>query len=185
MTTGHIFIAQSLDGFIARPDHGLDWLMKFQVEDDDNGYGYFISSMDCIVMGRGSFLNVLSFGEWPYELPVIVLSNTLSQNDIPENIADKVILSQLSPPELMGMLTDLGWNRAYIDGGQVIQSFLRDDLIDDMVLTQIPILIGKGIPLFGELDRDVDLLHMDTSSAPSGLVSSFYKVVKKPLVLTN
>jgi len=176
MTTGHIFIAQSLDGYIARPDHSLDWLMKQTTEGEDHGYDDFIATVDGIVMGRGSFLNALTFDTWPYDIPVIVLSKTLRDKDVPAALTDKVILSQLPPRDLMGMLADLGWQRAYIDGGKVVQSFLREGLINDIILTQIPILIGRGIRLFGDLNQDIDMKHLGTKSFASGLVTSFYKL---------
>ena len=83
-------MAMSLDGFVARKNHGLDWLMKQKTEGEDHGYEAFQARMDGIVMGRGSYQNVLSFGEWPYTKPVIVMSKTLQQNDVPKELADKV-----------------------------------------------------------------------------------------------
>ncbi len=176
MTTGHIFIAVSLDGFIARQDGDIDWLMKQQTADEDHGYDAFMASVDGLIIGRGSFEKVLSFDDWPYHKPVVVLSRTLSDADIPGELRNKVRLSSLEPGELMRELGHEGWQRAYVDGGKVIQSFLRAGLISDITLTHIPILIGQGLPLFGGLDRDVDLEHRETRSFPSGLVSSTYRI---------
>ena len=128
-------------------------------------------------MGRGSFQTVLTFGEWPYKKPVMVMSSTLSQRDIPDAISDKVTLTQLDPPQVMRMLEEEGWSRVYVDGGKVVQSFFRAGLISEMTLTRVPILIGDGIPLFGTLERDVDLEHLDTRSFPSGLVTSRYRTI--------
>lgn len=180
MTSGHVFIATSLDGFIARKDGSLDWLMKQSVEGEDYGYDGFIESVDGLVMGRGTFEQVLSFGEWPYPKPVIVLSATLSQGDLRPDLAGKVTIRNEAPKAVMTDLERQGWRRAYIDGGKVIQSFLRAGLIEDLVLTRVPVLLGEGIPLFGLLDRDIDLKHMETNSFPSGLVSSRYRVVPAP-----
>ncbi len=172
-------MAMSLDGFVARENSELDWLMKQNVEGEDHGYVAFMGSVDGLVMGSGSYKTVLGFEEWPYEKPVIVLSNTLSDADIPEELRGKVSVSTLTPKELMQSLAEQGWTRAYIDGGKIIQSFMRAGLITDMTVTTVPILIGKGKRMFGTLDADVDL-HLQSSEAfPSGLVTSRYEVVSK------
>lgn len=180
MITGHVFIATSLDGFIARKSSEIDWLMKQETKGEDHGYEAFMASVDGLVMGRGSFQKILTFEEWPYVNPVIVMSHTLHQHDIPEEIADKVRLTQLDPPGVMRMLEKEGWSRIYIDGGKVVQSFLRAGLISDIALTRIPILIGEGISLFGTLETDIDLEHIETRSFPSGLVTSRYKIIGIP-----
>ncbi len=176
MTTGHVFIATSLDGFIARRSGEIDWLMK-QPGDEDHGYDAFMKSVDGLVMGRGSYEKVLTFEAWPYTKPVVVMSRTLDGDDVPSALRNKVRLTRLDPSEVMTMLREEGWNRAYVDGGRVVQSFLREGLIADLALTRVPILIGDGLPLFGALDRDIDLEHLDTRTFPSGLVTSRYRVV--------
>lgn len=177
MITGHVFIATSLDGFVARASGALDWLMKQPTEGEDHGYDAFMASVDGLVMGRGSFEVVRTFDEWPYAKPVVVMSRTLGQDDVPAALADRVTLTQLDPVGVMAMLDGQGWRRVYVDGGKVVQSFLRDGLIADMTLTRIPILLGDGLPLFGSLDRDVDCEHLDTRTFPSGLVTSRYRIV--------
>ena len=176
MTTGHVFIATSLDGFIARKDGSIDWLMKQETGEEDHGYDAFIASVDGLVMGRGSFEKVLRFDTWPYQKPVVVMSSTLNDTDIPERLKDKVFLSTLTPEALMRDLGDRGWSRANIDGGKVVQSFLRDGLISDLIVTQIPILIGNGRPLFGSMPHDIDLELVESRAFPSGLVTSKYRV---------
>lgn len=151
--------------------------MKQATKEEDHGFDAFMASVDGLVMGRGSFEKVLTFEDWPYTKPVIVMSRTLAEQSVPDEIADKVRLTQLNPPDVMQMLADQGWTRAYVDGGQVIQSFLRHGLIVDMTLTHIPILIGDGLPLFGTLDHDIDLEHIETRTFPSGLVTSRYRVM--------
>ncbi len=179
MVTGHVFIATSLDGFVARRDHQLDWLMKQNTDGEDHGYDDFTASVDGIVMGRGSYQNVLSFGDWPYSKPVIVMSKTLSQSDIPSELADKVRLTDLDPPELMHSLQKDGWSRAYIDGGKVVQSFIKCGLIEDLVLTTVPILIGEGHRLFGEVADDIDLELIGVKSFESGMVQTRYRVIRR------
>ncbi len=177
MTTGHVFIAASLDGYIARNDGRLDWLMKQKTEGEDHGYNAHSASVDGLVLGRGTFETVVTFGEWPYQKPVIVMSSALSDADIPAVIRTRVRLSNSAPEALMKELHAEGWTRAYVDGGKVVQSFLRAGLISDITLTHVPILIGEGLPLFGYLDRDVDLTHVETCTYPSGLVGSKYRVL--------
>ncbi len=181
MTTAHIYIAASLDGFIARPDHSLDWLMKQPTEGEEQGFEGFMDSVDGLVMGRKTYEVVLGFGgDWPYHKPVVVMSRSLTDADIPAELKGKVRVSPLGPEALMAELAGQGWKRAYIDGGQVIQAFLRAGLAADLVLTHIPILIGEGISLFGTLDRDIDLRHSETRTFPSGLVQSTYEILPRP-----
>lgn len=179
MLTGHVYIATSLDGFIARKNGELDWLLSRGVSNEDYGYNDFMSKMDGIVMGRGTFEKVLSFDSWPYNKPVVVLSKTFKNFDaIPRSVASQVRVFDLSPEEVMTMLAKEGWMKVYVDGGQLVQSFLRASLIDSLVITKIPVLIGEGKPLFGLLNKDVSLKHVETKSFPSGFVQSFYEIEK-------
>lgn len=177
-----VYIATSLDGFIAREDGSLDWLpggdgSEYE-SDEDYGYNEFMDSVDVLIMGRHTFETVLSFGiEWPYgKKPVIVLSSQPLQ--IPEDLPSTVEPSSLSPVELVQKLTDQGYRRAYVDGGKTIQSFLNAGLITDMIITRVPILIGKGIPLFGPLAEDKNLHHVETQTFENGFVQSEYEFQK-------
>ncbi|MBX9457082.1 MAG: dihydrofolate reductase family protein [Rhizobium sp.] len=177
MTTGHVFIATSLDGFIARPDGSIDWLPGLESDPGENyGYDDFLATVDGLVMGRGAFEKVLEFGEWPYPKPVIVLTRSLDGSTLRADLRDKVEFSALTPRELMDSLGARGWNRVYVDGGKIIQAFLREGLIADMVVTRVPVLIGDGLPLFGAIGRDIRLTHRETRGYPSGLVQSRYTV---------
>ncbi|MEM7170462.1 MAG: dihydrofolate reductase family protein [Pseudomonadota bacterium] len=169
-------MALSLDGFVARRDGGVDWLNKYRDGDEDHGFAEFMASVDGLVMGRASYENVLTFGEWFYSKPVVVMSRSLTDADIPEKIRDRVRLSDQTPNDLMAQLDEEGWKRAYVDGGMIVQSFLSAGLIEDLTLTRVPILLGEGIPLFGALNADIELEHAETKTFPSGLVSSKYKV---------
>jgi dihydrofolate reductase len=175
--TGHVFIAISLDGYIARPDGDIDWLLQRDDPTEDHGYAAFIADKDMIVMGRGSFEKVVTLGTWPYDRPVLVLSKRLVGTQVPEELQGKVRFSDLSPAAAMEELARQHVRRVYVDGGQLVQSFLRDGLIDDMVITTVPVLIGAGRPLFGELPRDRDLALVSSRSFPSGLVQSAYRVL--------
>ncbi|QQL44787.1 dihydrofolate reductase family protein [Sulfuriroseicoccus oceanibius] len=174
-----VFIATSLDGFIARSDGDIDWLMDADTSDppEDTGYFSFIETIDCLVMGRNSLEKVLTFPEWPYEgRRVVVMSR--SMRDVPSQVTGKFEYFNGSPEELVTKLNTEGCHRLYIDGGQVIQSFLRAGLITDLCITTIPILLGDGIPLFGPLEKDVKLRHVSTKTFQSGFVETNYQVVK-------
>lgn len=177
LTSGHVFIATSLDGFAARPDHGLDWLTDRDTGGDDLGYEIFVARMDGLVMGRGTYETVRGFGAWPYTKPVVVASASLTRGAVPEELSESVRISALDPPALMRSLAAEGWSRAYADGGRLVQSFLREGLIEDMVITTAPVLIGSGRRLFGELDRDVELELLGSRSFASGFVQSHYRVI--------
>ncbi len=179
MTSGHVFIAISLDGFIARGNHEIDWLTELDTGNDDFGYGKFIETVDGIVMGRRTYEKVLTLGDWQYSKPVIVMSKSMSQEDVHPELADKVSMTNLDPCEIMDVLQAKGWNRVYVDGGQVVQAFLQAGLIQDMVLTVAPVLIGDGIRLFGSVDEDVNLELVDVRQFASGMVQAQYRIVKE------
>jgi dihydrofolate reductase len=151
--------------------------MKQNSEKEDHGFFEFQRSVDVIVMGSGSFKTVCGFDQWPYEKPVTVMSRSMSQAEIPENLAGKVEISDLAPSALMTQLETKGYMRAYIDGGSVVQSFLQSKLIADMKVTIVPILIGDGIRLFGEVFNDIDLRLDGLKQFPSGLVDLQYSVL--------
>jgi dihydrofolate reductase len=173
MTSANVYIGTSLDGFIARADGDIGWLMNFADAAAIASYNEFIADIDVMVIGRGTFETVLGFPFWPYDKPVHVLSKTLKR--VPDNLSDKATISSLEPPELMRYLSDEGFKAAYIDGGKVIQSFLAAGLIDSLIIATIPVLIGSGIPLFGSLQADINFEHVRTSTYPNGLVRSYYK----------
>lgn len=172
MASGSVFIAVSLDGSIARTDGSLDWLLSRASTGEDHGYDAFISGVQAIVMGRGTFETVKAFDPWPYTLPVTVLN----RKEPPQVLPPKVRFSAQSPALVMSELGAAGVKRAYIDGGLVVQDFLRHGLIDDITITRIPALIGAGRPLFGALPADVSLTHVETRSFPSGFVQSRYRI---------
>ena len=172
-----VFIATSLDGFIARSDGSVAWLTEGLEADagDDYGYQAFFDTVDTLVMGRRTFETVLGFGAWPYgEKPVIVL--TRREDVVPPALARTVSSMPPVPREVVRRLADRGFRHLYIDGGQTIRSFLREGLIRRLILTRIPILLGEGIPLFGPLPQPLRLRHIETRVFPSGLVQSTYDI---------
>ena len=176
-----VYIATSLDGFIARENGALDWLpgsdgSSADNDGDDLGYSAFMDSVDVLVMGRNTYETVLSFGQWSYgDKPVVVLSSTLAE--ISADLPDTVMLRSCSPTELVKELEKLGAKHLYIDGGKTIQGFLNAGLIQEIFITRIPVIIGSGIPLFGPVNSDVKLQHVETHSFANGFVQSNYKVV--------
>lgn len=171
------FIASSLHGFIARRNGDLDWLPEPGDSTEDYGYSEFISSIDTLVIGRNTFEKVLTFGDWPYPgKRVVVLSSTLNRDDIPEMIRGEVELYSGSIESLTGFLESSGVNGVYVDGGQAIQSFIKAGKINEITITYIPVLIGSGISLFGDVDHDIKLEHVSTQSFESGLVQSTYRI---------
>jgi dihydrofolate reductase len=176
MITGHVFIATSLDGFIAREDGDIGWLLARDAPGEDHGYARFIAGIDAIIMGRGSFETVRGITPWSYDRPVTVLSARLADRPVPRALAGAVRFSGATPQAVMAALAAEGERRVYVDGGRVIQSFLRLGLIADMVITRVPVLLGRGRPLFGPLEADLDLVHDETLSFPSGLTQSRYRL---------
>ena len=177
MVTTHVFIAVSLDGYIARQDGDIGWLLQRDDPTEDHGYAAFIADKDWIVMGRGSYEKILTFDEWPYERPVLVLSRQLADTPVPVALKSKVQFSNRAPKEVIDDLAAQNAHRVYIDGGQLIQSFLREGLVADIVITTIPVLLGSGRPLFGSLPHDIDLTLLSSRSFPSGLVQSYYRLM--------
>lgn len=169
----YVYIATSLDGFIATKDGGIDWLMETPNPDNsDYGYAEFINRVDAIIMGRNSYEKVLTFGEWPYNKKVFILSNTLKS--LSENMINKAEIINGDLKNIISQLANRGFLNLYIDGGKVIQSFLNENLIDELIITRIPILLGEGIPLFGKLSKQIKLTHTKTETLNEQLVKSHY-----------
>jgi dihydrofolate reductase len=173
-----VFIATSLDGFIARADGRIDWLEEAHRSapaGEDFGYQEFFDGVDVVILGRKTFETVRGFPEWPYgEKCVVVLSQTLHQ--LPADCPPSVQLTDQSPAEIVKSLEHESFQRAYVDGGATIQSFLAAGLISDLTITTIPILLGSGQPLFGPLPEDLPLLHESIRAFSNGFVQSKYRV---------
>lgn len=167
-----VFIATSVDGFIARANGGLDWLPADDVE--PHGYDEFIASVDALVIGRKTYETVLSFGGWFYgEKPVFVLTTGPLAPAPPGAVVERM---SGDPREIVAQLTARGFQHAYVDGGITIQRFLEAGLIQRLTITRVPVLLGSGIPLFGGPERDIVLQHVATRSYASGLVQSEYVI---------
>jgi dihydrofolate reductase len=171
--TASVFVGASVDGYIARQNGDLDWLPEGGGE--PHGYNEFMATVDAIVLGRKSFEKVLTFTPWPYgDKRVVVLSS--GPLDLSAAIGGVVEQMSGSPAEIVARLAATGAKHLYIDGGITIQQFLRAGLIQRLIITRVPVLIGDGVPLFGSLPRDIRLRHVATRHYPSGLVQSEYRI---------
>ncbi len=172
--TVSVFIGTSVDGFIARPNGDLDFLPPGGGE--PHGYDEFMASVDALVIGRKTFDTVLNFAAWPYGDKRVVV---LSSRPVDLSAARGGIVEQMAgaPAEIVSRLAASGAHHLYVDGGVTIQRFLRAGLVQRLIITRVPVLIGSGIPLFGALPRDIRLRHVATQHYPSGLVKTEYHVV--------
>jgi dihydrofolate reductase len=180
--TGIVYIATSLDGFIARKDGGLDWLAAPDSETQGNetesnsSFDTFLESIDALVMGRNTYDMVQSFGVWGYgDKPVFVLTHRLIVP--PEDSAACVEAISGAPEKVVAELASRNLNNLYIDGGETVQAFLRSGQIHRLIITRIPVLLGDGIPLFGELEADVKLRCIRAELLTNGLEQAEYEVL--------
>lgn len=168
-----VFIATSLDGFIARRDGALDWLPANGGE--PHGYEEFMATVDAIVIGRKTLETVRAYDSWPYEKkPVIALSTTLTEMKLPDDAVCEIMAG--TPHQIVARLAERGVKHIYVDGGVTIRGFLEAGLIQHLTITRVPVLLGSGIPLFGVLPHDIRLEHVATQSYSSGLVKSEYRI---------
>lgn len=169
-----VFVGISVDGFMARKNGAFDFLPPGGGE--EHGYEAFMASVDALVIGRGTFEAVLGMEPWPYGgKRVVALSNR--PLDLTKVRGGAVEQMAGEPAEIAARLDAQGVRHAYVDGGITIQGFLRAGLIQRLIITRVPVLIGTGIPLFGPVDADITLTHVATRSYKSGLVQSEYSVV--------
>lgn len=180
-----VYIATSVDGFIARKDGNVDWLhtagnSKVDMgEHADMGMVDYMASVDCLIMGRKCMEMISNMNltpeQWPYgNTRIIVLSNTLKQ--APKNMKDKVEMYSGDLNILVSQLEGEGHKHAYIDGGTTIQAFLNLQLINEMIITRTPVLLGEGIPLFGKTGKDIKLENAQAIAFANDFVQVKYSV---------
>jgi len=179
MSKNKVFIATSKDNFIADKNGNIDWLHSIpNPNQDDMGYQEFMNGVDALLMGRNTFDTVSGFDiEWPYEKPVFVLSNSLKQ--IPDELSGKVELLKGDLNSVLNTIYNKGYSNLYIDGGKLIQSFLKEDLIDEMTITKIPILLGEGVSLFSSLEHPLNFECINTKIYLNSIVQNQFKRVRK------
>lgn len=162
-----LYAATSLDGYIARPDGGLDWLDQ----EGDYGYDSFLAGIDILVMGRKTYDTVKSSGEWPYDdktCYVFTRSPEAFSDDAVQFVSAQVTLM------MYNLMQQPGGDIWLIGGGELTREFLRHDLIDEIILFVFPILLGDGIPLFPSDFQTCDLTLADTKTYDSGVVQLTY-----------
>lgn len=170
-----VFVGTSLDGFIARRNGSFDFLPEGGGE--PHGYDEFMASVDTLLIGRNTFEIVLAFKEWPYDKKrVVVLSS--QPVDLSGVGGGRVEQMGGDPGDIAAKLAATGAQHVYVDGGITVQRFLAAGLIQSLIITRVPVLIGDGIPLFGSLPHDVRLRHVETRQYASGLVRSEYEVLR-------
>ena len=176
LPSAEVFIATSMDGYIARPDGDIAWLTSRPVPDgEDFGYAAFQDRVGAMVMGRESFEKVMTFPDWPYKVPVVVLSRAPEKVMVPEALKASVRVTGKPPREVLKELGAEGVTRVYIDGGQTIRSFLAEGLVRRVIVTLIPVLLGQGRPLWGHGAGDVNLSLVAARSSENGFVQVEYK----------
>ncbi|MGI8947229.1 MAG: dihydrofolate reductase family protein [Ornithinimicrobium sp.] len=179
--TGLVFIASSVDGYIARPDGDLAWLTDppaehrhvppYEGDDAPADYDAFTAGVSHLVMGRGTYEKVLTFGSWPYDrFRVLVLSTTLPANE------DSRITVARSIDQACAVLGDEEATSVYVDGGEVLSGFMAEGLIDELTISRAPIVLGRGLPLFHTLPNSIRLLHQGTSTTKSGMTCTRYRI---------
>ncbi len=165
-----VFIASSVDNFIATDDDRLDWLHAAAKDGEDYGYDSFMSTVDGMAMGRGTWNHIESIDPLPFgDRKLFVFTHRPPQND-----RQGVTFWERAPDKALAEWTALGLEHIYLDGGQLISSFLARGLVDDLLLTKIPILLGSGKPLFSRFGRTTKLSLDAVESFPSGIVNIRY-----------
>ena len=170
-----VYIGTSIDGYISDKNGGLDWLQMVPNPDNlDFGWADFIDNIDAIVMGRKTFEKVCSFDcDWPYPKPVFVLSDSLKS--LPDGYESKAKLIQGPLSEILKSIHNDGYEKLYIDGGTAVQNFLKEDLIDEIIITVIPVLLGGGTPLFTQLPKQMEFDLVKSDVFLNALVQTHYR----------
>ncbi|TDB39111.1 MAG: dihydrofolate reductase [Actinobacteria bacterium] len=165
------YVASSLDGFIATPDGGVDWLAPFQDSDEDYGYSAFYDSIDAILIGSRTYEQSLTFGEWPYPgKPVWVFSRR------PLAVGgDDVMVTDRKPREVLGEIESRGLRRAWLVGGGALAGSMRaSGLITEYVVSIMPVTLGAGIGVFGASGPPERLQRQQTTEYPDGVLQVRY-----------
>lgn len=175
MITVRAFIATSIDGFIAGPEHELDWLKAVEVPGEDYGYGQFMEQVDTLVMGRNTFDTVMAFdGPFPYpdKRCFVVTSREPGALMIPANVS----FFKGEPAALIKNLRNEPHSGTiYADGGKLISNLLLHNQLDQITLSVIPVILGNGIPLFTPGTPTTALKLEKCREFPSGLVQLVYR----------
>ncbi len=167
-----LYIATSLDGFIATKDDNIDFLSIVQEEGEDYGYADFIKTVDTVIMGRRTYDKVLSFGiGFPHAHKETYIITRTNREPI-----DKINFYTGDLKELVEKLKAVNGKDIFIDGGaKVVNELLKNNLIDEFYISVIPVLLGDGIPLFSDGRSELNLKLVSSTSFNKGLVQLHYK----------
>ena len=157
-----LYIAISLDGFIARKGGSVDWLSPYENGPEGYGYNEFYKKIRTVIMGNTTYKQILSFGGFPYKSK----DKLKDENVTFVSNSAKDFISQLNLRE--------DENVWLVGGASIVDEFLKCDLIDEFIITTIPILLGEGIPLFKGKLNEKRLKLIDVKSFNSGLVQLHY-----------
>jgi len=166
----HVYMACSVDGYVARPDGDLSFLPLGG--DQDFGMGAFLESIDVLIMGRATLETVLSWGQWPYAgMRVFAASGSLTESPHPA-----VTLVSGAPSDILESVGDA--EVVWVDGPETARRFLAAGLVDTVTVTRVPVLLGDGIPFFGKLTDEVSLTLRSSTAYPGGVVQDVFRVAR-------
>ncbi len=165
-----LYIAQSIDGYIAASDGSVDFLNCVETPGEDYGYFSFYKSIDAVIMGANTYEQVKGFGEFPYpDKPCYVFTNRTYEAH------DKVEFVSGNPLEWFKIETNNNPMRFWLVGGSsIIKAFQDEELIDEFIISVVPVMLGAGIPLFQSHKSPYNLKLKNVEDYPSGLVQLTY-----------
>ena len=170
-----LFIATSLDGFIAREDGSLDWLVNIpNPSQTDHGYNEMIENTDVIVMGRKTYDEILGFGiEWPYEnCKTFVVTG---KPDFAPSTGNTFVLNKIDAGTIQFLKNQSSKNIWLAGGGSLVTQFLNHGAIDEMTISIVPIVLGNGIRLFPDKPLETQFKTVKTELFETGIVNLVYR----------
>lgn len=171
-----LYIAQSLDGFIAKPDGSLDWLTSMPMPESGGDYGYqeLLNNVSATIMGRKTYEEIIDFGgDWPY---IGIKSFVVTNNkDYKIQSPDTYILTENLKDFVIDFKTQSEKDIWLIGGGELITNFINQELLDKMIISIIPMIIGEGIPLFAGNPKESNWNLTATKAFDSGVVNLTYE----------
>ena len=173
-----LYIASSLDGYIAGEGGEISWLDRFQDEQEDYGYGALIERIGALIMGGKTYRQVLGFGPWPYSG---IRTYGVSRQDLVDPPVSEIRQFHGDVSDLMDRIRAESEKDIWLVGGaELVAQFVNQDLVDEYIISVMPVLLGKGIALFQGIDRTDGLSLVDSISFPSGVVQIHYRKASSP-----
>jgi len=170
------YVAASLDGFIAKEDGDVSWLEELDIPFSETGYDEYFETVDAIVMGRKTYEIICSFAGWPYgNKPVWICSR--DKSILPVEGCN--LQPGKSPEDVMELAKQMKINHLWlVGGGQLATSFLEKNMLNKIILSHMPIILGSGIKLFGDIAQAEKVKFERYKSYPSGFLQSQYSINK-------